>query len=122
MEALRRLFRTRTAGEELEEAVKNWLDVLETVEDHALGDKKYFHGDKIGMMDIAFGPIVQSSSVVQDVLGVKLLDSDKLPRLCRWYQNLVQVPVIKETLPDHDKFVAYYENRHREFLGTKAKP
>lgn len=118
---MRRVFRTRNGGEELEAAVKECLNVLEIVERKALGDEKYFGGDEIGMVDIAFGPIVLSLSVVEKVLGVKILDYNKLPRLCTWYKNLVQVPVIREKLPDHDKLVAHYENRRRFLLASFLK-
>jgi glutathione S-transferase len=43
----------RTSGEEQEKAIKDTLEMLKAMEEDGLGDKKYFGGDNIGIMDIA---------------------------------------------------------------------
>ncbi|XP_021806935.1 probable glutathione S-transferase [Prunus avium] len=107
----------RTTGEELEKFKKESLEMLKTIEEHAgtLGKKKFFGGDNIGIVDIAFGGIAHWFGVMEDVVGVKLFEAQVFPCLHAWTENFKQVPAIKESLPDHDKLVVLYKQM-REFL------
>lgn len=89
--------------------------MIQTVEEHGLVDKKYFNGENIGMVDIAFGSICYWLQVIEEVIGVKLLEPHKLPRLLKWFQSFLQAPVIKENLPDRDQMVVFF----KRFLETK---
>ncbi|CAK7327369.1 unnamed protein product [Dovyalis caffra] len=51
-----RIFRAK--GEELEKTTKETEEMLQTVEELGLGEKKFFGGDSIGMVDIAFGAVI----------------------------------------------------------------
>ncbi|KAF9616474.1 hypothetical protein IFM89_029771 [Coptis chinensis] len=44
-----------TEGEEHEKVVKDCFEALKALEEHGLGNKKFFGGDSIGLVDIAFG-------------------------------------------------------------------
>lgn len=107
----------RTTGEEQEKFKKETLEMLRTIEEHTstLGKKKFFGGDKIGIVDIAFGWISQWFEVVEDVVGVKLFEAHAFPCLHAWTQNFKQVPLIKENLPDRDKMLVLFK-RARENL------
>ena len=94
--------------------------MLQTIEEHALGDeKKFFGGDKINMVDIAFGGIAYWLGIIEDVVGMKLLEPHKFPRLNRWIENFKQVPVIKENLPDRGSTFAYLKRRREILLASK---
>ncbi|XWS09059.1 hypothetical protein CRYUN_Cryun40dG0053400 [Craigia yunnanensis] len=108
-----------TNGEEQEKAVKDSLEMLKTIEEHALGEKKFFGGDKIDMVDIAFGQLAQWLQVNEDVTGVKLLEASKFPRLQRWIKNFKLVPIIKENLPDCDQMFAFFKARREMLLASK---
>lgn len=114
---LRRTF--RTTGKELAEAVRECFEVLKTVEQHCLGDKKYLDGGKIGMVDIAFGSMVYWLSVNEDVIGVKLIPPHKFPSLHKWFQRFLEDTVIRENIPDHDKLVGFFKAR-RQALEASA--
>ncbi|CBI33324.3 unnamed protein product, partial [Vitis vinifera] len=43
------------AGEEQEKAIKETVEILKIIEEKGLGDKKFFGGEAIGLVDIAFG-------------------------------------------------------------------
>ncbi|KAL3577950.1 hypothetical protein D5086_019454 [Populus alba] len=45
----------RATEEEKEKAAKEALEVLKILEEQCLGDKKFFGGENIGMVDIAYG-------------------------------------------------------------------
>ncbi|MBA0614869.1 hypothetical protein Godav_015105, partial [Gossypium davidsonii] len=96
-------------GEEQKKAIRDSLEMLETTEEHALRDKTFFGGDKIDLVDIAFGQLSQWLQMVEDVTNVKLLDASKFPRLQRWINNFKQVPIIKENLPDYQEMFAYFK-------------
>ncbi|CAL9000148.1 unnamed protein product [Prunus brigantina] len=110
----------RTTGEEQEKFKKESLEVLKTTEEHAgtLGKKKFFGGDNIGIVDIAFGGIAHWVGVIEDVVGVKLFEAQVFPRLHAWIENFKQVPAIKESFPDRDKLVVLYKQMRENLLAS----
>ncbi|KAJ4830469.1 hypothetical protein Tsubulata_025396, partial [Turnera subulata] len=110
----------RSAGEEMEQAIKETKEMLQAIEDHGLGNKKFFGGDQIGIADIACGSIIHWLGTIEEAVGLKLLEPHKFPRLQGWLKNLQQVPVIKENLPDWDETVAFFKARRQVLLGAAA--
>ncbi|XP_019054126.1 PREDICTED: probable glutathione S-transferase [Nelumbo nucifera] len=108
----------RTVGEEQEKAVKEAVEVLRTIEEHGLGEKKFFGGDTIGLPDIGFGWIAHWLEVLEEAAGVKLVEAHAFPRLCSWMENFKQVPAIKDNLPDRDKMLAYFRRRREMFVES----
>lgn len=103
--AIWRVFLTK--GEDQEKAKKESLEMLRAIEDHAgLERKKYFGGDRIGIVDIAFGMMVLWFGVIEEVLGVKLFEAQAFPHLHAWTMHFKELPVIKENLPDRDYLMA----------------
>lgn len=101
----------RTIGEEHERAVKDSQEMLKTIEEDALGGgKKILGGDEIGMVDIAFGGIALWVEVIEDVVGVKLLELECFPKLYAWMKNFKESSVIKENLPDKNEMFVYFKN------------
>ncbi|GLT97871.1 hypothetical protein SLE2022_154150 [Rubroshorea leprosula] len=96
-----------TDEEEQEKGAKEVVERLKTLEEKALGDKKFFGGDAINMVDIAYGSLSYWLKNVEIALGMRLLDPNTLPRLYEWDENFMKVPVIQENLPDRDKLLAY---------------
>ena len=93
--------------------------MLRAIEQHAhLGEKKFFGGERIGMVDIVFGAIAHWLGVVEDLLGLKLLDADLFPLLHEWTLNFKEVPEIKENIPERDGMFAYFKGI-REMLLAK---
>ncbi|KAG7997170.1 hypothetical protein I3843_01G198800 [Carya illinoinensis] len=98
----------RTSGKEQEKAMKETFEMLRVIEEHALGSTKFFGGEEIGIVDIAFGQIAEWLGVIEEIVGVKLLEDRKFPRLHAWILNFKEVPVIRDNLPDHhDMFVFF---------------
>ncbi|KAF8402028.1 hypothetical protein HHK36_012982 [Tetracentron sinense] len=108
----------RTVGEEQEKAKKESLEMLKTIEEHALGGKKFFGGDTIGLVDLAFGGIAHWLGVIEDIVGVKLVLPHSFPRLCAWMENFKEVPAIKQNLPDREKLLVYLKHRREILLAS----
>lgn len=98
----------RSSEEDKEKTANDALETLRIIQDKALGDKKFFNGDRIGLVDLMFGwlagPWFDST---QEYVGLRLLKPDILPKLHRWAMDFQQVPVIKENQVDREAMFAY---------------
>ncbi|KAJ6721651.1 GLUTATHIONE S-TRANSFERASE GST SUPERFAMILY GST DOMAIN CONTAINING [Salix viminalis] len=80
-------------GEELEKTKKETLEMLQTVEEHGIGEKKFFGGESIGIADIAFGSVVYGLEIIEEALGEgAVFEAHRFPRLHAWIKNFKQVP------------------------------
>ena len=113
--AIWRVFRSR--AEEQEKAIEESLEMLRIVEEQALEGKKYFGGDEIGIVDIAFGGIAHWLGVIEEVVGVKLLEANEFPRLHAWTNNFKEVPVIKQNLPDRQDMLVLFKGVREKLYG-----
>lgn len=106
-----------TVGEEQEKATKEAQEVLKVIEDHGLGKRKFFGGEKVGMTDLVLGWITGWLECMEEALGVKLLDPHGFPRLMLWIKNFKDVPVIRENLPHRDELLAYFKGLREKFIA-----
>ncbi|GLU08790.1 hypothetical protein SLE2022_256790 [Rubroshorea leprosula] len=111
----------RSSGEEQEKALKESLEMLEIIEEHApgLGQKKFFGGDKIGMVDLALGLVAHWMGPIEEVTGVQIMEAGKFPRLEAWMKNFKEDPVIKENLPELKDMLAALKRRREIHLASK---
>lgn len=108
-----------TSSEEgKEKAARDVLETFRTIQDEALGDKKFFGGDKISLVDLCFGWLT-SFGQVERIVGVKVLEPATLPRLHRWMQDFRQVPGIKENLPDSEAQFPELESLKNNLASSK---
>ncbi|KAF6162155.1 hypothetical protein GIB67_008284 [Kingdonia uniflora] len=99
-------------GEEQEKAVQEGLEILRNLEEHGLGDKKFFGGETIGLADVGLGWIAYWLNVLEEIVGIKLLEESKFPRLFEWTNNFKEISIIKENLPDRDEMMAFLKSRY----------
>ncbi|XP_043720876.1 glutathione transferase GST 23-like [Telopea speciosissima] len=111
-----------TVGEEQEKAIKECLEVLKTLEEYGLGEKKFFNGDAVGMTDLEWGWIVFFMGVLEEVAGVKLVEEHSLPRLYAWAQNFSSLPVIKDNLPDRGKMLSLLKSKLKRDVYDRITP
>ncbi|EOX94241.1 Glutathione S-transferase tau 7 [Theobroma cacao] len=107
-----------TVGEEQVKATKEARQLLKIIEEHGLGEKKFFGGDKIGLTDIAYGWVACWLDVLAEAAGVQLLESDSFPRLQAWAENFKEVPLIKENLPNRDKMLTFFTLRREKIIAS----
>lgn len=97
-------------------AKKKAEETIMVMEEQGLGDKKFFGGNNIGMVDIAHGCLSHWLEGLEEIVGMKLIEPNKFPRLHAWTQNFKQVPVIKENLPDYEKLLIHLEWRRQGYV------
>ncbi|XP_016731216.1 probable glutathione S-transferase [Gossypium hirsutum] len=105
-----------TGGEEQEKTKKELLEALRIIKEQALGDKKFFGGNAINLVDISYGMIAYWFKIMEEVIGVNVLELNTLPRLCEWAQNFMEVSVIKENIPKRHKMLAYLRHIRQKLL------
>nr|TKS12793.1 putative glutathione S-transferase isoform X2 [Populus alba] len=110
----------RATEEEKEKAAKEALEVLKILEEQCLGDKKFFGGENIGMVDIAYGWLAHWFEASEEVVGVKLVEPSTLPRLHAWIHRLKEIPVIKENLPDRERLLVHFRRLRQMFLSDPS--
>ncbi|GLT81496.1 hypothetical protein SLA2020_528780 [Shorea laevis] len=111
----------RFSGEEQEKGLKESLEMLETIGEHApgLGQKKLFGGDKIGMVDLALGVLAHWIGPIEEATRVQIMEAGKFPHLEAWMKNFKEDPVIKENLPELKDMVAVMKRRRETMLASK---
>ncbi|XP_062079353.1 glutathione transferase GST 23-like [Humulus lupulus] len=107
----------RKTGEEQEKAIKDAQNSLKILEENALGEKKFFGGNNIGMTDLAFGWLALCLEVMGEAAGVKLLEHNSFPRLMAWIENFKNVAVIKENRPDQHRLLGYLKGLREMYLS-----
>ncbi|KAF8015927.1 hypothetical protein BT93_H1462 [Corymbia citriodora subsp. variegata] len=92
------------------------IEMLTVLEDYGPNKaKKFFGGDNINIVDIAFGSVTHWMSIIEEVSAAKIFDAEKFARLQCWMESFKRVPIICENLPDREKLLACLKHR-REFL------
>ncbi|KAE7999231.1 hypothetical protein FH972_003684 [Carpinus fangiana] len=98
-----------------DDQVKN----LQYLEEELRG-KKFFSGEKIGYVDLAFGWVAILISVFEEVKGLTLMEHEKHPLLLAWIQNFMDAPIIKESWPPRDKLITKYHALLKSYIPKEA--
>lgn len=103
-------------GDEQEKAINDVVEVLKTLDEQALGDNKFFNGEVLGLVDLAFGWLTLWFECVQEAVGVRVLDPIKFPRLNAWMGDFRLIPVINENLPDREKMILRFKHLREQLV------
>ncbi|XP_051121056.1 glutathione transferase GST 23-like [Andrographis paniculata] len=105
-----------------EDKVNEVEKMLRRIQDEALGDKKFFNGDRIGLVDLCFGWIAGPWLECSQELATEehVLDMETLPTLCRWIADFRQQRVIEENLPEREAMLAIIKRVKKR--GSKLNP
>lgn len=109
-----------TTGEQQVKATKEVKEILGILEEHGLGEKKFFGGNNIGLADLAFGWIAYLLETMEEAAGVKVLEADSFPRLQEWIKNFNEIPAIKESLHDRNELLTHFKRRREHFVSSAA--
>ncbi|KAJ4780265.1 Glutathione S-transferase [Rhynchospora pubera] len=85
-----------------------------------LEGKKFFGGDSIGLIDIMACSLALWFGVMQEVVGLNLLNEDDYPELCRWGEEYRNAEAVKECLPERELIVGFFAPRKDRIFAKKA--
>ncbi|XP_072983242.1 glutathione transferase GST 23-like [Typha latifolia] len=100
-----------SSGDEQKAAVVQVHENLKLIE-HELREgtfkgKRFFGGDKIGLLDIVLGCGSYWLAVFEEVTEVKLVDAEAFPLFHAWLRDFEEQKEVKETIPAIDKLLEY---------------
>lgn len=84
-------------GEAQEEAKKDFIKILNTLEEE-LGNKKFFHGETFGFVDIALVPFYARFHAYEVCANVNI--EKECPKIIGWAKRCMQRKSVSKTLPD----------------------
>lgn len=94
---------------EREKGIEESLKALQFLENEL--KHKFFGGEVIGLVDIAAGYLAFWLPALEEAVGLKLLTSDKFPKLHNWGQEFTNHPVVKENPPPKDRLLGFFKSR-----------
>ncbi|KAL8469786.1 hypothetical protein ACS0TY_019812 [Phlomoides rotata] len=106
-------------GKDQEEAMAQAAGNLKYLEEQLKG-KKFFGGESIGYLDIAFGWMANLISILEEIADLKLIDAETFPCLSAWMNNFADDPVIKECWPPRDKMIEKFKAMREPYLKQGA--
>ncbi|MED6209822.1 putative glutathione S-transferase [Stylosanthes scabra] len=101
---------------EREKNVKEAQKAFQFLEDELKG--KFFGGEKFGFVDIAAVYITFWIPMLQEIAGLELLTNEKFPKLCKWNQEFLSEPTIKESLPPRDPIFAFFKGLYEKIRAS----
>uniref|UniRef100_A0A0D9VA88 glutathione transferase n=1 Tax=Leersia perrieri TaxID=77586 RepID=A0A0D9VA88_9ORYZ len=81
-----------------------------------LEGKRFFSGDCIGYVDIATSVLTYWLAAMDEFAGVKLMNAEEYPSLCRWAREYTSSEAVKGCLPDWDQLVTAYAANKEKFV------
>ncbi|XP_021897374.1 probable glutathione S-transferase [Carica papaya] len=104
---------------EREKAVEEANECLRTLENEIKG-KRFFGGERIGMVDIAACFLGFWVGIIQQIFGLELLTAEKFPKLFEWTQEFVNCDLIKQCLPERENLAARIKVRYESRTSPAA--
>ncbi|KAJ9709295.1 hypothetical protein PVL29_000989 [Vitis rotundifolia] len=96
-------------GKEQEKAIEDSREVLKVFEEGIERDfpakSPFLNGGTLGFLDIVVGSTACNFKAFNEVFAV-VFDPEKNPAFCSWVTAMKDCPLMKETLPPHDRLVA----------------
>ncbi|KAF8377335.1 hypothetical protein HHK36_030712 [Tetracentron sinense] len=106
-------------GEEQEKCTKEARENLKTLET-ALKGRKFFGGETIGFVDIAVGWLGYWIRIVEEIVGINLLEEETMPLLSAWVQDFLDVALVKERLPPRDKLLQLNKGFREQMIASST--
>jgi len=101
--------------------IENIWEHLRVVEDQCFSkENKFFGGDSVNVLDLAFGSIIKYLTVLEDIFGVQILEEHKFPHLYSWFNIFKTQPIIAQNLPHQDQMVAFVESLREQILSSSS--
>lgn len=92
---------------EAAEQVIAGLQLFEEAFEKCSKGRDFFGGESVGYIDIALGCFLGWLKAVEKMVGIKLLDEEKIPLLMGWAERFCSADAVKELMPEVDKLVEF---------------
>ncbi|XP_057857520.1 glutathione S-transferase U20-like [Cryptomeria japonica] len=106
----------RTKGEVQEAAKNEFLQNLAILEGELKG-KKYFGGDRFGLVDIVFVPIISWFDAFESLGKFTIHLEDTFSNISTWKKRCFERESVKKALPPHEKVLAIATEIRKNILG-----
>ncbi|KAI9085431.1 hypothetical protein K1719_032592 [Acacia pycnantha] len=97
---------------ERKKAIENLNEMIKVFYEGVKEDFKeefpYCKGKCLGLLDIVVGTNAGNYKVINDALGMEVIHPHINSQFLSWMDALREHPLVKDTLPPHDKFVAKF--------------
>ncbi|XP_017976527.1 PREDICTED: probable glutathione S-transferase [Theobroma cacao] len=84
-------------GDQLKKEIEQVSDAMAVLEGMMKG-KKFFGGETVGFLDIAFGWTTVWLEAIEEVAGVEFFNRDKYPHLDNWKNEFKEIHAVKDSL------------------------
>lgn len=89
-----------------EQAIAEACEQLQILENElTLKGKKLFGGDNINLVDIA-ATFIAWIGAIEEATEIKLITSDKFPKIVEWADNFVNCQFVKDVSPPRENLIA----------------
>lgn len=85
-----------------------------------LGDRPFFNGDSVGMVDVAWIPILHRASIIEQYSGFDFING--FPKIKRWQHVLLATGLAERSVAEdfEERFMAFYLSE-ASYLGRLTK-
>uniref|UniRef100_A0ACD5Y0U7 Uncharacterized protein n=1 Tax=Avena sativa TaxID=4498 RepID=A0ACD5Y0U7_AVESA len=107
------------SGEAQPKLVHEAQQCLKTLQT-ALEGKKFFGGDTVGYLDIIVGWYARWVPIIEELSGTSIVTEEELPLMKEWFDRILAVDVVRETLPPRDKLLALNKIRREQLISRAS--
>ncbi|XP_007029718.2 PREDICTED: probable glutathione S-transferase [Theobroma cacao] len=107
-------------GDQLKKEIEQVSDAMEVLEGMKKG-KKFFGGETVGFLDVAFGWTTIWLEAIEEVAGIEFFNRDKYPHLDNWKSEFKQIHVVKDSLFPMEKLVRFFKKYRQSQLKLAAE-
>ena len=111
-------------GEEQEKAVKEFFERLSTLKEEIKNifpeGIQVIDQKNVGLLDLVVVTTLSHYKAREECLGLKLIDPEMTPLLFSWLTALLELPLVKEALPTHEKVVGFLKYLRQETLKSTS--
>lgn len=106
-------------GEEQQKATQEARENLKTLEG-GLEGKHYFGGEKIGFADVAIGWLGCWVQILEEIVGMQLIDAKSMAKLKAWFDEFLDLPIIRECMPPRHKLMEHTKAFHKVLTSSST--
>ncbi|EOY10221.1 Glutathione S-transferase tau 7 [Theobroma cacao] len=107
-------------GDQLKKEIEQVSDAMAVLEGMLKG-KKFFGGEMVGFLDIAFGWTTVWLEAIEEVAGVEFFNRDKYPHLDNWKNEFKEIHAVKDSLFPMERLVRFFKNNRQSQLKLAAQ-